>query len=322
MADDVGLCLVTGATGFVGRYLLSALTRQGITVRAIVRNPCDLGRGVDTRVAVLSAQGLTDVSVLEGVKTVFHLAGVAHTKAPEQAHKESAEASIALAKQAAAMGVERFVYVSTTKAMADPSDGCVDESQEAWPQEPYGVWKRTVEQFLLTESTLPFTTALRPCLIYGPGVRGNLFSLLRAIDKGLFPPLPETGAIRSMVSVQDVVNALVLMARSPDANRQVFIASDGIPYTACSIYRDMRLALGKGEARWCVPRLLLLLLGRLGDAASTVWAGCPLNSGAVHRLTGPAQYASHKLRALGWLPVTTFQEQVPAMVATYRQAQP
>lgn len=320
MTDELGVCLVTGATGFVGRQLLAALTAQGSSVRALVRRMAELGDGVDVRVAALTAQeGLTDLSVLDNVKTVFHLAGVAHTKAAESVHRESAAASILLAKQAAAMGVERFIYVSTTKAMAEPGHSCIDENSSGEPQEPYGIWKKAVEQFLLTTSTLPFVSILRPCLIYGPSVRGNLYSLLRAIDNGVFPPLPETRATRSMVSVQDVVRAMVFMARQKEANRQVFIASDGAPYTAHGIYLALRLALGKGTPRWYVPRFLLQVLGQCGDLVALVWHKCPLNSSAVDRLTCPAQYSANKLRALGWVPITTFHEQVPAMVEAYRQ---
>jgi UDP-glucose 4-epimerase len=321
MNTQPGLCLVTGATGFVGKFLVNALLDQGIPVRAVVRShAADLPEACDIVQAALTPEpGSAIERALEDVTTVFHLAGVAHTRATDEEHKRSAEISQTLARQCLAAGVARFVYVSSTKAMVEPGELILDETSTDWPADAYGYWKRHVEEWLLEEAAFPHLAILRPCLVYGPGVRGNLLSLLKAVDRGLFPPLPETGCVRSMVSVQDVVAALLLLASEPQANRRVFIASDGVPYTAHQIYRDMRQALGKGEPVADVPLCLLHALGKAGDLITKAWAKWPVNSGAINRLTGPAVYSSAQLRALGWLPVNSFELALPSMVEAYRQ---
>lgn len=316
-------CLVTGASGFLGRQLVQQLLARGLNVRMLVREP---DMAFDHRAQIVIGQlSVTPDSysvALHGVDTVFHLAAVAHTQAdPELYRRINCEATVALASQAAVTGVQRFVFVSSTKAVRDPGVCKRDESWTEWPTDPYGYWKRVAEDRLLEESGIPHISINRPCLMYGAGVKGNLYAMLRAIDKGYFPPLPLAAcAERSMVSAEDVASALILQAELSEANRRILIAADGEAYTAGQIYRAMREALGKPPARLALPLMLLKAAGYGGDLLQRIWPGCSLNTDAVERLTGPAAFSAGALRSLGWVPGTTFYESLPEIVQCYKAA--
>lgn len=318
MSRHLGLCLVTGATGFVGRALIKALLAKGLRVRAMTRQYGDAVPGCETVFAELAIEPEAYVSILQGVETVFHVAGLAHARCAAAVYEHHSNATLALANCASSLGVNNFIYVSSTKAVADPGNKVSDENDQAWPLDAYGYWKRVTEQRLLKEIQIPHLSILRPCLIYGAGVKGNLQSMLKAIDRHYFPRLPEMGAERSMVSVTDVASALVLLAEHPEANRRVFIASDGQPYTAHRIYTAMRKALGYSRVTLSVPGVFLKAAGIIGDMVTLVWKTFPVNSAVISRLTGPAVFSAARLMALGWYPERTFEQELPLMVDTYR----
>ena len=97
------------------------------------------------------------------------------------------------------------------------------------------------------------TCVLRLPLVYGPGQKGNLLRMMEAIDRGRFPPLPDTGNQRSLVHVDDVVQALVLAATHDAAVGKTYYVTDNKPYTTTDLYRMMRRALGRAEPRWSLP---------------------------------------------------------------------
>jgi nucleoside-diphosphate-sugar epimerase len=319
MLKDLGLCLVTGATGFVGQVLVAELLAHGCQVRVFSRSE----NTVTAACEQVTGDWVTDPEaykkVLQDVETVFHLAGIAHAKAQADDYENNSAATLAFVRQAAVAGVKRFIYVSSTKAMSEPGTEIMYEDSGTWPDEPYGYWKRITEQRLLNEINIEHIAVLRPCLIYGAGVKGNLLSMMKAIDHYYFPPLPETGSVRSMVAVSDVVSALLMIATNEKANRQVFIASDEQSYTAHGISVLMRSALGKPASRWHIPVSILHFLGIVGDSISRLWKDFPVNSGTINRLTGPAMYSSAKLQALGWKPLHTLEQQLPLMIDDYRK---
>lgn len=308
-------CLVTGAEGFVGLHLIRLLLQQGFFVRAWTRKESQLPFSCDTVHGELGAEDAPYASALNGIDTVFHLANTAHAKALSDCYKRDCELTLNLAQKAAESGVSSFVFVSSSKAVADPGSVIRDEEWDAWPTDAYGYWKRVAEQRLLAEINIPHVAILRPCLIYGVGVKGNLASMIKAINRGYFPSLPDTGARRSMVSVVDMAHALILAATHPLANRSPLIVSDGENYAVSSIYSTTRAALGLSRPLVQLPYWMLVSAGLVGDVAGLLWPDCPLSSAAVSRLTGSCEFSAAKLRGLGWKPTTTFYSELPAIVA-------
>ena len=131
---------------------------------------------------------------------------------------------------------------------------------------------------------------LRPALIYGPNVKGNLHLMMQGIKKGWFPPLPEIGNRRSMIHVDDIVRALLFLANNKKSNGEVFIATDGRTYSSRNIYETMCRVLGKSTANWSVPRFLFNTIARLSGGFKY----------KIDKLLGDECYSSKKLQSLGF----------------------
>lgn len=320
---------VTGATGFIGRALLPALQATGDHARVLVRRPAGNPFAPDVQ---MQQGDLDDTAALAaltaGADAVIHLAGYAHAAStPSAAELErhrrfNFEGTQNLFRHAAAAGVRRFVFVSSVKAGGEDAHDCLDERHARMPTDPYGLIKRRTEDWLFEQSAHHGmeVCVLRPALVYGPGVKGNLAAMLRAIDRGRFPPLPETHNVRSMVAVHDVVVALLAAATRPQAAGQICILDDGEAYSTRRIYTAMAAALGRPVPAYCVPPRLLRLLGRVGDVGEAVLRrSLPFNGTLAARLLDSACY--HSVQAdtrLGFRPRFRLEDQLPAMVAAYR----
>lgn len=289
--------MVSGGTGFIGRRLVATLQAQGCRVRVLVRSgtaiPADWSR------VEIASGDLADAASLAracaGRHTVLHVAGLAHAdgNTPEWAARHwtvNAEGTFRLLDAAVASGVERFVFLSSIKATGDPGPYCVDESWDRAPDSPYGQAKRAAEQRVLAVGAAQGLHAvnIRPALVYGPGMKANLARLIEAIRRGWLPPLPETGNRRSLVHVDDVIQALLLAAIQPMAAGRTYLVTDGQSYSGRELYAIVRRALGRDVPRWAVP-------------ASLCYGAADL----VDRLRGLAGRRDRRLRTaldklLGW----------------------
>jgi UDP-glucose 4-epimerase len=289
--------LVTGATGFIGSRLLQrgdlALVRTGIQARgAKVGNILD---PVSLSVAC------------EGVDTIFHCAGYAHTFSgtdPNAHWRINYEGTCNLLRAAGESGVKRFVFLSSVKAMGDPGQFCADENWPGDPVTPYGRAKRAAEESVL-EAGSKFgmhVVNLRLAMVYGRAGRGNLERMARAIRSGWFLPISETGNRRSLVHVDDVVMVMRMVAQRREANGGTYIVADPRQYSVREIYDSIRIALRKPAIGWAVPAELLRLSGRMGDLMGAVLRRpLPINSDAMSRLLDSACYSPAKIeRELGW----------------------
>lgn len=294
--------LVTGASGFVGGRLLVALGREG-DVRALVRRADAMpGAAVGDLLDPASLR-----AACEGVESVFHCAGYAHvfsSSDPDAHRRINFEGTRNLLMAAGEVGVRRFVFLSSVKAMAEPGDACVDEDWPGEPDTPYGRAKRAAEAAVLEAGAKygMHAVILRLAMVYGRGGRGNLERMARGIRAGWFPPLPDTGNRRSLVHVDDVVSVMRLVAQTPTANGRTYIVADPKAYSGREIYDAIRRVLGKPPARWRVPAALLRSGGRLGDGLGRL-AGrtLPLNSEVAERLLGSACYSPARIEhELGW----------------------
>jgi nucleoside-diphosphate-sugar epimerase len=280
-------CLVSGATGFIGRHLCQRLLDRGDTVIALSRSGATLPGGTITRALDL-AHTMPGSDVLQGVDVVFHLAGIAHQHAPEAAYSTLNEsATIKLARLCSAAGVARFVFLSSVKAMGDAaSTGERSERECTTPTDAYGLSKWRAERALTAEfATDPMAVViLRPALVYGGSAKGNLALLAKGVDAGL-PRPPELGA-RSMVAVEDLVNLLCIVAREPVQAVETWIVTDGQHYSTRLVYDLLRAAAGKSVGVAWMPmagwRLAAALLdcrpGRAGDTTFDKLFGSELYS--------------------------------------------
>ena len=294
--------LITGATGFVGGKLLKLLETSDCKICILSRQQhsdyetiiCDL----------LKTQIPT--SAIVSVDTVFHLAGFTHdlrdTSKVEHLYSAiNVNATVKLAELAAKQGVQRFVFVSSVKAGGGAIVGrCMTEEDQSEPEGIYGRTKREAELKLLERGrqSCMHVSIVRPSLVYGPGVKGNLAIMRTGIEKGWFPPLPETGNRRSMIHVDDLVRALLLVAEDDRANGEIFIATDGVPQSSRKIYEAICRQVEKTVPRWSVPKFLF-------DGVASVSSRFRYK---VEKLLGDEYYSSAKLESLGFRAERTLKD--------------
>jgi nucleoside-diphosphate-sugar epimerase len=165
---------------------------------------------------------------------------------------------------------------------------------------------------------LAFTSFMDPY-----GVSPMRLQMICAIDRGLFPPLPDTANYRSMVHVVDAVQAAVLAAHTPAADGQCYIVTDGRAYSTRELYELICRALGKPIPRWHVPLWALKTFGKVGDTIGKISGKRFLfGSDALDKLIGSAWYSSEKIsRQLGYRPSITFPDALPELIAWYRKGQ-
>lgn len=287
---------VTGATGFVGQHLVKKLDQNNFKIKILSRS---LNLNYETVVCDLESQ-LIPKDSLDGIDTIFHLAGVAHdsgksSKNDNHYHSINVDASINLARLAVKSKVKRFIYVSSVKAGGKTNTNhCLTEKNQSEPEGIYGETKRNAEIKLLDiglKSDM-HVSIIRPSLIYGPNVKGNLKQMKQGIENGWFPPLPELHNRRSMIHVDDLVNALMLVAEDNRANGEIYIATDGKKYSSRQIYEALCYSAGKSPPKWFVPKVIFTIISKLNSTLEY----------KVEKLLGDECYSSKKLELLGFKP--------------------
>ncbi|WP_439888862.1 UDP-glucose 4-epimerase family protein [Pseudomonas sp. MBLB4123] len=304
-----GKIFVTGASGFVGSAVLERLQRNPkAQVLALVRNKYTRlsTQGVSVHIATLE-ESLEGVP-LESVDVLIHCAArvhVMHEQASDplaEFRKVNVEGTLNFARQAAAAGVRRFIFISSIKVNGEGTPLGVPylADAQAAPADPYGISKMEAEQGLraLAAETGIEVVIIRPTLVYGPGVKANFLNMMRWLHKGV--PLP-FGAIhnrRSLVALDNLVDLIVTCIDHPAATNQTFLVSDGEDLSTTELLRRMATALGKPARLLPVPSWLLergaALLGK--QALS-------------QRLCGSLQVDIAKTRELlNWTPPVSVDE--------------
>lgn len=321
--------LVTGATGFIGRHLVGALLRGGCAVNALARNREKAGALWPDNLVGIVLGDLAKPDTLEnacdGVSAVFHLASCNHGDHgnPGEADKMHQEVTVrgtkSLLAAARKAGVERFIFVSSVKAMGEGGRDCLDESSPSVPETAYGRAKLAAEQIVAEAAHAVHVCNLRLPMVYGLDNKGNLSRMIAAIERGWFPPLPVLENRRSMVHVSDAIQAIMLAAESAQARSQTYIVTDGRTYSTSQIYELMQQALGQAIPRWRIPSLLLRAGAMMGDFVEYIGRRpAPFNSDSLRKLIGSAWYSSEKIqRELGYMPQHSLELALPEMIQEF-----
>ncbi len=309
--------LVTGATGFIGRPLCGKLAAAGWLIRAAVRYSSDentLPAGTEV-VRIPGAGPDTDWrEALQGVDDVVHLAARVHVmrdKAadPLAAYREvNAAGTARLAAAAGAAGVRRFVFMSTVKVNGEGGGRPYREMDPPAPSDPYGISKAEGEAALFSAAKAVGMEAvvLRPPLVYGPGVKANFLRLLGLAASGLPLPLGGIRNERSLVYLENLVDAVLLCLVKPEAAGKVYLVSDGPPVSTTELVRMMATSLGRRPRLIPLPdfaRRLARAAG-LGDAMERVFGSLTVDSSAIRS-------------ELGWVPPFTTEQGVADTAAWY-----
>jgi UDP-glucose 4-epimerase len=308
---------VTGATGFLGAALLQQLASQQVAVSgAAAYRLSGISRHAPAKeIAGVGYVPLGDLTgkvdwpaALSGVEVVVHTAARVHMMADAVANplaefrRVNVEVSLRLAREAAAVGVRRFVFISSVKVNGEATlaGQPFTEQDAVGPQDAYGISKMEAEQGLrqIAADTDMEVVIIRPPLVYGSGVRANFAALMRAVQRGWPLPLGAVQNKRSLVALDNLVDFIITCINHPQAANQTFLVSDGQDLSTTDLVRGMAHAAG-------VPaRLLPVPVWALQAGATLLGKG-----DAVQRLCGNLQVDISKARSLlGWVPPVSLQE--------------
>lgn len=296
--------MVTGAGGFAGRPTCEALAAAGWRVRGAFRSGSG-GEGPwheGVEVGEIGP-GTRWEEALAGVTAVIHLAARVHQMEDKEAdplaafRRVNTEGTRCLAEAAVKAGVERVVLVSSIKVNGEATgEGeAWTEADEAAPQDAYGRSKAEAEEALwaVTRGTGLEGVVVRPPLMVGKGVKGNLQALAGVIRRGW--PLPLGGITenrRSLLDVRNLAEVLTRCGSHPGAAGETFLVSDGVPVSTAELAKRIGDAVGRRARLVPVPLGVLRWAGRLTGKGA-----------AVERLTGSLLIDAAKVRAkLGWTP--------------------
>jgi len=298
------LIALTGATGFIGRHLLRDLPRRGYRVRVLLRRPAELPPEAQGAVVGDLSAPRHMAEALREVDAVIHSAGLAHAMSgrPEDDYRAiNAQATIALARAAERARVGRFVFLSSIRAQAGPSaPGVLTEADEPRPTDAYGRSKLEAERGL-AETGLDWA-ALRPVLVYGPGVAGNMAALLR-LARAPYPlPFGALAARRSVLSVDNLAEAVDTALRHEGPLRRPLIVSDPEPLTLGEIVAALRQGLGRPPGLIPLPPALLGFAMRLSGRGEM-----------FERLAGSLVASPAALQALNWRPAVETRAALAAL---------
>ncbi len=245
--------------------------------------------------------------LLDGVSHVVHLAGIAHATAPlaESVYmRVNAEGSAELARAAGRAGVSRFVLMSSVRAQSGAAaTEVLTEATPAAPNDVYGRSKLAAEQAVAVELGAR-ATSLRPVLVLGPSVKGNLGQLRQLARSHLPLPFGALANRRSILGLSNLAAATMFALTQDTARGKTYLVADPEPLGVRDLIAEMRAAIGRRPRLFSLPPELLRTALRLGDRGSLAAS-----------LLGTLQVDSSALREAGWRPVSTTGEEIARMMA-------
>jgi nucleoside-diphosphate-sugar epimerase len=310
--------LVTGANGFIGRTFCKRMKVEGYHVLGAFRNTAQISGlplGVQT-VQIGSICSETNWSnALIGIDKIVHLAAQVNVLRKNAAdpiaafRKINVDGTKCLAQQAVKAGVRRFVYLSTVKVYGEGRSAPYNEEDIPDPQDAYSVSKWEAEKVLnkISDETGMNTVILRSPLVYGPRVKTNFLRFMKLVDRGIPLPLECVNNRRSLIYLDNLVDAMIACIEHPKATGQTYFVSDGKDVSTPELIRLISKAMGKKARLFSFPPSILKTIGKI-----------TCRSQEIDRLIGSLCVDSCKIRTmLGWYPPYTPEEGIRKTVLWY-----
>jgi polyketide synthase len=330
---DSGVCLVTGATGFIGSHLAERLVERGMGVRCLVR-PTSNTSLLDKLDVELAVGDLTDANSLadavEGCDCVFHCAAhVSDWAGVEEIARVNVAGTRSLLDAASGATVRRFVHFSTTDVYGYPGGVAVAESH---PFTPFRNWysetKRAAEREVRRagEAGSLEIVILRPATVYGPRSTEVVAEIARAIRSGGMLLIDRGRPVAGLCYVENLVDAALLALESDAADGEAFNVTDGVDVTWRQFTADLASGLDCKCPRWSLPYpyaaaiALVMEQGyRLVHNATGLTSRPLLSRQAVHVLGRDQAFSNRKARELlGWSPRVDYPHGIEATVSWLR----
>lgn len=310
--------LVTGGGGFIGRHVVNDLSARGHDVRASSNAPHSLfPLSVEVVPPTMTTQEIVWGECVGSMDVVIHLAARAHVlreqsvEPLEEFRRVNVRATVELARQAAAAGVRRFIFISSIGVNGTATTGKPFTAEDSpSPTELYAVSKWEAEQQLraIAATSSMEITIVRLPLVHGPHVRGNFLRLLRLVDLGVPLPFASIRNLRSYLGIGNLCDFLACCLSHPAAAGELFLLADGEDLSTPCLLTELAAAMHRRARLYpCPPaplRALAALIGR---------------SSELQRLTSSLQVDCSRARELlGWTPPNNSRTGVAAMAAWYQ----
>ncbi|RDH43185.1 NAD-dependent epimerase/dehydratase family protein [Zooshikella ganghwensis] len=298
--------LVTGASGFVGQALCKYITQKDeiCLIVGTSRSKNELHHCHKSIILSLDTIKLTSQAALvkhfKNIDVVIHLAGRAHvmkdteSDIEEAYYKANVEYTCKLAEVAVQSGVKRFVFLSSIKVNGELTNYPFTFGDIPSPKDSYGRSKLAAEKKLLeiAKNTSLEVSIIRPSLIYGEGVKGNLLSLQKLLKKRLPLPFGSVKNRRSLCSLTSLCNLIWLCSIRQEAANQVFLAADARPISTIELVDALAHGLGMKANLIKLPHFILKFLGF-----------CLGKKGQMERILGNLEVdTSYTTETLNWVP--------------------
>ena len=311
--------LITGASGFVGSALLDDLRAKQFPVRGVVRRINDNDRDL---VLVQSIDRTMNWRmIVDKVDVVVHLAARVHMMKESSVdplaafRKVNVDGTLTLARQAAEVGVKRFIFLSSIKVNGERTQFGQPYTPNDLPKpsDSYGISKCEAEEGLrrIAVETGMEVVIIRPVLVYGPRVKGNFLSMMRWLQKGIPLPLGSINNLRSLVAIDNLVDLIVTCLEHSAAANQTFLVSDGEDLSTTELLKRTAVAMGVMARLIPVPASIL-----------QVGSGLLGKRDIAQRLCGSLQVDISKTRELlGWTPPVTVDQALKMTVEDFLRNQ-
>ena len=270
--------IITGATGFVGSNLSKYLEDKGNVVGKLSLRKSDwiLNKNADV---------------------IIHLAGKAHdtanTSADDEYFKVNRDLTIRLFEEFLNSEIRDFIYFSSVKATADTIEGILDENHPSDPKTPYGKSKLEAENYLLSKQLRENKRLfiIRPCMIHGPGNKGNLNLLYKVVEKGIPWPLADFDNQRSFLSIDNLNFLIERIISDKNMSSGIYNFSDDKALSTNELVKIIANTSGKTEKLLKIPKHLISFVAKTGD-----YLKLPLNSERLKKLTENYIVSNQKIK--------------------------
>ncbi|TZF86453.1 NAD-dependent epimerase/dehydratase family protein (plasmid) [Pedobacter sp. BS3] len=270
---------VTGATGFVGQNLLHYLEDSGVNTP--------------------NRQQLNNLTIkqLNNTDAVIHLAGKAHdlkkTSNPEEYYQVNYKLAKKLYDSFLESNAKKFIFISSVKAAADVVKETLTEECLAAPQTDYGKSKLMAEQYIQSQTLREGKSyyILRPCMIHGPGNKGNLNLLYQFVRKGIPYPLAAFENKRSFLSVENLCFVIKELLKN-DIPSGIYHIADDEALSTNEVVQLLAEAIGHKPRLWHIPKAFIKAVAKAGDILRL-----PLNTERLTKLTENYVVSNAKIKA-------------------------
>lgn len=274
--------LLTGSSGFVGKNIIHFFKKEKIDVIEINRK---------------QLQQVT-FNIESNDYSIIHLAGKVHdlkkTSNPDEYYKVNFKLTKNLYDAFLKSEAKKFIFISSVKAAADQVNGLLTEDTVPDPKTNYGKSKLMAEQYIQSQP-LPVGKSyfiLRPCMIHGPGNKGNLNLLYQVVKKGIPYPLAGFANKRSFLSIDNLCFCIREILDREDIASGIYNIADDDALSTNEVVSILAKSLNKKPRLWSIPPSFISFVAKIGDVLHL-----PLTTERLNKLTENYVVSNHKIKA-------------------------